>query len=444
MTIQDLYDKRQQTVVTMRDLGKAVESGTYTAEQNERFNKLDGELKDIDNQIVALKRLKELDTEKVLQEGKEQQRSDDKQIQYKEASPGEQRKIWEKVSVRGYKEVSEEERAIYNQAERETDTFTKFFRHGLDSLTQEERSILHKLQFSEKRAQSTTTTAGGYTIPQGFSYEIDKQLQTISELLNWARIMRTDTGNDIPWPTNNDTSNTGELLAENGDASSSSADLVFGQVTLKAYKFSSKLIKSSSELIQDNAVNLPEFIAEAFAERVGKIENSYYTTGTGSSQPLGYTDGTAGFVQGFGSTVSNSFNADDLIDLMHSVDAAYRNSPKAAWAFNDLILAQIKKMSNSSTDDRPLWLPSIRDGAPDTLYGKPYFINNAMASAVADQAKVIYFGDWRRLVIRRVNNFTIKRMDERYGEFDQVAWVGFSRSDSKILNRNAVKYLKCT
>jgi HK97 family phage major capsid protein len=67
-----------------------------------------------------------------------------------------------------------------------------------------------------------------------------------------------------------------------------------------------------------------------------------------------------------------------------------------------------------------------------------------MASAVADQAKVIYFGDWRRFVIRRVNNFTIKRMDERYGEFDQVAWVGFSRSDSKVLNRTAVKYLKCT
>lgn len=438
--IKELFDKKQQNFVAMRDLGKAVENGAYTPEQTARFNELDAEMTSIDSQIAILQRSAQLETERVAREGNEQRAAAEPEKRFNDkATFTEQRGIYTIGVTKGIEKLDSEERAIWNHVDRQNKVFGKWFRG--QGLTDEERTVLASM---EERAQSTTTTAGGYTIPQGFSYEVDKQLQTISQLRQWARIFPTDTGNDIPWPTNNDTTNTGELLSENSDASASSADLVFGQTTLKAEKFSTKMIKSSNELLRDSAVNLPAFIAEAFAERIAKVTNTYFTTGTGTSQPLGYTDATLGFQQGAGSTVANSFGADDIIDLMHSVDQAYRDMPSAAFAMHDLMIAQIKKMSNSSTDDRPLWLPSIREGAPETLYGKPYFINNAMASAVADQAKVIYFGDWSRFVIRVVNGYTVRRLSERYAEFDQTAWVGFTRQDSRVLNRTAVKYLKCT
>lgn len=442
--IKKLYDEKGAIIQKMTDAARSLKEGKQlTADDDRQFSAWDGELKSVTDKIRILERSAQLEADLIANTGDPIQLTPQERFDASKVTTEKRTRVWKKAQLRnGYDGLSKEERDIYDHIEKENDAFGNYFRFGQSGLSDEEKRILSHRR--EQRAQSTTTTAGGYTIPEGFSYEIDKQLQTISEVLNWARIYRTATGNPVPWPTNNDTSNTGELLGENSDSSSSSADLVFGTVNFAAYKFSSKMIKSSAELIQDNGVNLPQFIGEQLGERVGKITNTYYTTGTGSSQPLGYTDGTAGFVQGFGSTASNSFAAKDLIDLQHSVDAAYRNSPKCAWAMSDLILAEIKKLSLGTGDSTPLWMPSYRDGAPDTILGKPYFINNAMATALADQAKMIYFGDWNRFVIRIVNEFTLRRLEERYAEFDQIAWVGFMRSDSKVLNRNAVKYLKCT
>jgi HK97 family phage major capsid protein len=441
MTIQDLYSRKQQVIAGMNDLGNKVSEGKYTPEQNEEFRKLDTELKGIDSQIEMLKRSEELRALNITEQGKEVTKQTKEEKKYTHAAPGLRAKVWAKAQVAGVKELDDEERAIYNDEERYLKTFEKWFRAGgnVERLSAEERSILEK-RVSD---QTTVTTAGGYTIPQGFSGEIDKQMQTISELLKFARIYRSSTGNDIPWPTNNDTSNTGELLAENADSSTASAPLVFGQVTLKAYKFSSKMIKSSNELIQDQAVNLPAFIGEQLGERVGKIFNTYATTGTGTAQPLGYMDPTAGAIEGVVNQAL-SITPANIIDLMHSVDASYRASPKAAFAMHDLILAEIKKLSFGSSVYYPVWLPSLRDGAPDTILGKPYFVNNAMASTLTTEYAIMAFGDWSRFVVRIVNDFSLRVLTERYAELDQTAWVGFARMDSKLLNRNAIKFMSLT
>lgn len=438
MTKQQLYERKQQVIANMRDLGAKVSNGTYTAEQNEEFRKMDTELKSIDSQLEILKRTEQLAAEEVVTKGTEV-RGGAPEKKFVESNAGQRMMVFRKMKLEGASALDEEERGIVNSIERHERAFEKWLRSGLNvnKLSAEERDIL-------MRAQSTTTTAGGYTIPEGFSYEIDKQLQTISELLKFARVYRTDAGNDIPWPTNDDTANTGELLGENSDASSSSADLVFGQVTLKAYKFSSKMIKASSELLQDTGINLREYIAEQLGERVGKIGNSYFTTGTGSSQPLGYMDGTAGAAQGKVTASATAFTPAELIALQHSVDAKYRAMPKAAFAMHDLILAEIKKLSFGTSVYYPVWLPSLRDNAPDTILGKPYFVNNAMASAMTTGQKIMAFGDWSRFVVRIVNDFALKTLTERYGEFDQTAFVGFARMDSKLLNRNAIKYLELT
>lgn len=441
MTLQQLFDKKQQVITLMRDLGAKVADGKYTPDNNEEFRKADADLKSIDAQIDMLKRAEELTAAEVVREGRKSE-PEKKEKAFIEANAGRRAQVWAKAEKAGLSELSDEERGIYNDIERYSNTFEKWFRAGgnLNRLSVEERAILEK-RVSD---QSTTTTAGGYTIPEGFSGEIDKQLQTISELLRFARIYRTSTGNNIPWPTNNDTSNTGELLSENGDASTASSPLVFGQVTLNAYKFSSKMIKSSNELIQDQAVNLASFIGEQLGERVGKVFNTYATTGTGSSEPLGYMDATAGAIEGKVGASASAIAAGEIIDLMHSVDASYRSSPKAAFAMHDLILAEIKKLSFGSSVYYPVWLPSLTANAPDTILGKPYFVNNAMASTLATENAIMAFGDWSRFVVRIVNNFSLRVLTERYAELDQTAWVGFARMDSKLLNRNAIKFYSLT
>jgi hypothetical protein len=90
---------------------------------------------------------------------------------------------------------------------------------------------------------------------------------------------------DIPWPTVDDTANKGELLAENTEAGSQ--DVTFGQVTLKAFKFSSKLVKVSRELLQDSYFPVGAILRDLFVDRIGRITNDYFTTGTGTGQPQG-------------------------------------------------------------------------------------------------------------------------------------------------------------
>jgi HK97 family phage major capsid protein len=67
-----------------------------------------------------------------------------------------------------------------------------------------------------------------------------------------------------------------------------------------------------------------------------------------------------------------------------------------------------------------------------------------MASTLATENAIMAFGDWNRFVVRIVNNFSLKVFTERYGEFDQTAWVGFARMDSRLLNRTAIKFLSMT
>jgi hypothetical protein len=61
----------------------------------------------------------------------------------------------------------------------------------------------------------------------------------------------------------------------------------------------------------------------AHAERIGRGTNQHFTTGTGSSQPQGIVTGATTGVTAAGVA---AITADELIDLVHSVDPAYRRS----------------------------------------------------------------------------------------------------------------------
>ena len=61
---------------------------------------------------------------------------------------------------------------------------------------------------------------------------------------------------------------------------------------------------------------------------------------------------------------------------------------------------------------------------------------------MAVNAKVMTFGDHSGYTIRRVSGVGIKRLEERYAEYAQVAFLGFNRMDADLLNTSAVKHLK--
>ncbi len=124
--------------------------------------------------------------------------------------------------------------------------------------------------------------------------------------------------------------------------------------------------------------------------------------------------------------------------LKHAIDPAYRGGPKYRWAFNDATLQTIEEMEDGQK--RPLWLPDIAGGTPATVLGIPYVIDQAI-DGIGTGKKFIFSGNFNRFIIRRVTYMELKRLVERYAEFDQVAFLAFHRFDCVLEDVAAIKAL---
>lgn len=299
--------------------------------------------------------------------------------------------------------------------------------------THEMRS-LHR----ECRAQSVgTDSEGGYTGPQGFLFELEKAMLAFGGIRqSRARILRTATGNQLEIPMYDDTGNTGALLAEN--TQDGEQDIVFNQALLDAYKYTSRIIRVSVELMQDSAFDMAAEIGGALGERLGRIQNTQFTTGTGTSQPQGVVVGS---VAGKTAASATAITFLELMDLQHSVDPAYRGS--AEFMFNDSTFSAIRQLVDGN--GFPIWMPStqgLSGGPSDRFLGTPYVINQDMAS-ITNSAKTVLYGDFSKFYVRDVLGITLVRMDERYADYHQVAFVAISRNDSVLVDAgtNPIKHL---
>lgn len=323
------------------------------------------------------------------------------------------------------------------------DVFGKAIRFGVSALTPEERSIIqqHRTDIpAEARAQAAgTDAAGGYLVPDGFSGEIDKAMKAWGPMwdADIVRELNTATGNRIPWPTVDDTGEEGDLKGENAPVvDDASGDVVFGEKQLDAYVYSTAMVRLPLELLQDSAFDMNALLNDLFGERLGRKANRVLTVGTGNNQPNGIVNASG---LGKAAASATAITSDELIDLVHSVDPAYRSSPKCRWQFNDTTLAVIRKLKDGQGNY--LWqMGDVRAGEPDRLLAHPYSVNQAMAN-IGASAKPILFGDHGRYVVRKVRGFTVLTLRERYAENFQVGMVGFKRFDGELLNAAAVKHL---
>lgn len=285
---------------------------------------------------------------------------------------------------------------------------------------------------SQYRALSVGTAAsGGYTVPEGFMAELEQTMLDFGGLRRVARIISTPTGNDMPWPTANDTGNTGELLAEAGSIGSS-VDPTFGVVTLKAYKYSSKPVIVSAELLEDSAFNLASVLAQMLGERIGRITSTHFATGDNSAKPQGVTVGASAGVTAASATV---IAADELFTLQDSLDPAYEGN-STGWAFNKTTISELRKLKD--TTNQYLWQPGLQAGVPDLLLGRPVVQVQDMPNTATGLVAGVY-GDFSKYIIRDAASVRFYRLEELYRANDQTGFVLFSRHDGRVLQSAALK-----
>lgn len=410
--LQELIDKRAQVWESMKEIMERSEkAGTMSAEDQAAYDKAEKDINPLDAQINTL--------ERHAQRSAAYDKVDRSSIVAPPTSDKDERG--------GKGDADQEQR--YARA------FDTFLRFGMEGLESDERKMVRAAwrTDSEARAQSTVTTAGGYLVPEGYRNKLIERMKDFGAVQAVAEVLQTDSGNPLPWPTNDDTGNVGALLAEN--TQDSEQDLTLGTAQLGAYKYTSKITRVSIELLQDSAVDLDRLIPRKHGERIGRILNQHFTTGTGTNQPQGIVTGAT---SGVTAAAVAAITGDELISLQHSVDPAYRNA-RSRFMLSDTALMAVRKLKDGN--NAYLWQPSVQAGVPSTLLGAGYVINQDMAVPAAAVKSVLY-GDFEAgYVVRIVRGIQAIRLTERYADFFQVGFVSFCRADGRTQDANAYKAL---
>lgn len=295
--------------------------------------------------------------------------------------------------------------------------------------------------WADIRATMSTTTGseGGYTVQTDIAKTVADALKQYGGVRSVATVIQTEMGNPMSFPTSDGTSEIGELIPEN--ASATNQDPSFSTLSLNVFKFSSKDIAVPIELLQDSSVDIEAFVLKRITDRLGRITNQMFTVGTGIAQPRGIvTASTLGITGAAGQTTTITY--DDLIDLIHSVDPAYRMSSQCGFMLHDTTMREIRKLKDDS--GRPVFMPGydgLADAMPDTILGYPVTINQDIP-VMAASAKSVLFGDMSRYYVRDVLQNILHRFEDSvYAKKGQVGFLAWARSGGNLIDvGGAVKH----
>ncbi len=303
------------------------------------------------------------------------------------------------------------------------------------------RSILagerraHSFQFEKRDIAKTSSNA---PVPTSFSDVVIDQARLAGPCLDPSvvTVLNTASGEDLVLPSLA-TFSTAGLEAE--AATIDESDPTFGRTTLKAYKYAF-IVQVSQEFLADSNIDVIGFLGRQAGNEIGFRVNNALTVGTGTVEPNGMvTAASAGVTGGTaiaGTRGTGAFTADDLIDLVYSLDGAARRLPGFGVMANGSSIGSMRKLKTSSGDY--VFVPTIQPGQPDQILGYPLIENPAMAS-VASGAKSVLAGHFPSYYVRTVGGIDVARSDDFAFNTGQVTLRFQIRVDGNLPQASHVK-----
>ena len=308
---------------------------------------------------------------------------------------------------------------------REREIFRNILLHGnmaLSQLTPEERTTI-------------TGTSGTNLMPKSIADKIEIAMLASGGIMEVADVIRTTRGEDLGIPTLNDTSRKATIVSEYSDVSL--AALTFSQVVLKAFTYRTPIMPISWELLQDSQFDLEALLVDQLGESFNRALNDHFTNAAynATTTPRGIVS-AANNVAG---AATGSISADDLLNLMGGVNAAYWK--KAKFMFNQTTLIHIMKLKDE--EGRYIWNPDMAGGARASIFGFGYQLNPDMENIAATKNPVI-FGDFKKYKVRIVRGVNYMRLNELLAQNGAVGFLGFCRADGALVDAGTHPVSKLT
>lgn len=282
-----------------------------------------------------------------------------------------------------------------------------------------------------KALEEGTPGEGGYLVPEQYYAELVAGLtdQSIIRAAGARVVAMTSDTMEVPTLTHQ-----AAAVLTDEEAPYDETDPSFGHVTFTPYK-ATRLVKVSEELAADAAFDIwGQVLAPDFTQAFAAFENSYFTTGNGTTAPQGVITGAG---VGVTSAAPTAIDPDEIIDLYHSLGYLYRQN--AIWMMNDATIKYIRKLIDGT--GQYLWQPGMAEGQPDRLLGRPVITNNSMAT-IAATAKTILFADFRYYWIGQRAQMTVDRNPYLYMANGQVGFFARMRLDGHVMLAEAFKVLQ--
>ena len=386
--IKQQHEARQNAWAEAKALldGAAAEKRDLTAEENAKYERISA---DLDSRAKVIETLKA---------------DADRELRAAEAMRGAENQARPVAEVRNEKDDAEAIRAMA-------------------------RGEIRSYDF-EKR--DVTKGSTGSPVPTSFYDQVILLARTVGPMLETSTILNTAGGENLQIPSLSAYS-TGTVTSE-GNAIGESDPTFNSFVTLGAFKYSF-LTQVSRELIEDAGVDILGFLAAQTGNAMGYAVNEALTVGTGTVQPNGIVNRAGSAVTG---TALNP-TADNLIDLVYSIDTMGRRLPGTGFQMNSASIANVRKLKDNA--GQYLFTPSLSADARDLLLGYPIFENPAMASA-ASAAKPVIFGNLPSYYVRQVGGLKLDRSDDFAFSSDLVTFRATFRVDGNLIQTSQVKYYK--
>jgi HK97 family phage major capsid protein len=272
--------------------------------------------------------------------------------------------------------------------------------------------------------------AGGYLVPVTLDNAIQQKAALQSAMRQVSRVISTTSDRNFALES--------DLAVADWTAEAASIPETtpsFDRVTLKAYKIAA-VAKVDSELLYDSAFNLEGELASQFGRAFGIVEEAAFINGNGSGKPTGIT--TVAPTGVFAASPS-AIAVDEIFGLYHSLKPAYRAN--ATWVMNDSTALALRKLKTAVTEQF-IYQTNLRDGAPDTLLGRP-IAYSAQMPAIAASAVSLVFGDFASayVIADRVPR-TFQRLVELYAGNDQIGFRATQRVDGNLVKPEACTALQ--
>lgn len=204
------------------------------------------------------------------------------------------------------------------------------------------------------------------------------------------------------------------------------------------------LVLISNDTLDDAAADVMGELENAFDFATAEAEDDAFIAGTDPNEPSGILANTnvqANYTNsGVAAAISDASHngIDALKTMLYALKKTYRRN--ATWAMNSTTEGVYRKLVDG--EGRYLWDYQVAGAGAQTLLGRPV-INPEGMPDIAANAFPVLLGDFRSgYKVRDRAGLTIKRLVERYAEYDQTGFLLKKRVGGQVALAEAFRVLK--